>query len=209
MTRNANTESENKNKTPQEEIPRDLVEKWGSGPEKDPYDAADLARLEELYAAFAEDRPDRSRQTELSLRKLSRLTLEQERCFAAGSWDGMKNLQTLIKAEQDAEAARRKEAARQDMVRVDDIVAAVERAGLHLMDYEELCAELANRALHKSYPYTRDAADRMLLLIRNATAWNEGVPEIAALPPELRMTDPLREFAPQPDALEQQLMKEL
>ncbi len=186
-----------------------LVNKWGFGPAKTPYRIVDYQRLEEIYAAYAQEHPNRSLQAELSLMKICRWTLQQEHCFEEGEWGDVKNLQALIKAELDNEQARRKEAAQRENARLDDIVAAVEKAGLPMMDYDELCKELANRAFHKTYPYTRDAADKMLLLIRNATAWNEGQPEISQLPPELRMDDPLQEFAPKADATEAALMAEL
>ena len=49
----------------------------------------------------------------------------------------------------------------------------------------------------------------MLLLIRNATAFNENVPEIDRLPDEFAMADPLGEFAQEQDDAEKAIYKDL
>ena len=109
----------------------------------------------------------------------------------------------------ESEQLRKKDELPQDRVRMDDIVLAVERAGLHINDYEELKRELCQYMFHSPYGYTRDAADQMLLLIRNATAWNEGQMELDRLPDEFAVKDTLGEFAKEQDETEKKLYKDL
>lgn len=79
-------------------------------------------------------------------------------------------------------------------------------------EYDRLADALANHEYEPKirYPYTYDAADKMLLFIRNATAWNEGRPELAELPPEFSIAnDPNGEFAEEQDEIEKQIYKDL
>ena len=74
---------------------------------------------------------------------------------------------------------------------------------------EELCKQLGSYMFHTPYGYTRDAADQMLLYIVNATAANEGAPEVDRLPNEFAIVDTLGEFAQERDDQEKQTYKEL
>lgn len=188
---------------------RAQAETWGYGPEKQPYTQEDYDRLDEIFEAIASNRANLGDQARLAIQKIAKWTLEQDRCFNKGDFEGAKRLQDIIKIEMENEQLRKKDSLPTDTVRIDDIVMAIERAGLHIMDYDELCTELANHSFHRTYPYTRDAADQMLLLIRNATAWNEGRAEVASLPPEFRITDELGEFAQEQDETEKEIYGEL
>lgn len=190
-------------------IERERKERWGDGPHDEPYTEADYESMEKNYEALTADRAYISQQTEVAVVRICKWTLEQERCFDRQDYDGAKKIGDLIKAEKEGEQLRKKDEIPQDKARLDDIVQAVERAGLHIMDYEELCKELANRAFHVPYPYTRDAADQMLLYIRNCTAWNEGQEEIDRLPDGFAIQDNLGEFAAEQDEKEQQIYSDL
>lgn len=185
------------------------TEMWGYGPEEHPYTQDDYDSLDETYAAITANRPNLGPQAELAVKKISKWTLEQNRCFYNGDYDGAKRLQDMIKIEMENEQLRKKDELPQDTVRIDDIVQAVERANLPMYSYDELCKVLANHSFHKPYPYARDAADQMLLYIRNATAWNEGRAEVASLPPEFSIDDFLNEFAPEQDEEEKKIYREL
>ena len=188
---------------------RAQAETWGYGPEKQPYTQEDYDKLDGIFDAIASNRANLGDQAKLAIQKIAKWTLEQDRCFNKGDFDGAKRLQDIIKIEMENEQLRKKDSLPSDSARIDDIVMAIEQAGLHIMDYKELCTELANHSFHRTYPYTRDAADQMLLLIRNATAWNEGRAEVASLPPEFRITDELGEFAREQDETEKEIYDEL
>ena len=182
---------------------------WGKGPKDAPYSSEDYDFMEEKYEAYVESRPYRSSQTDISIKQICSFMLLEQREMNAKNYENAKKIHSMIKDLQDAEQLRKKDELPQDTVRLDDIALAVERAGLHTMDYEELKKELATYMFHTPYGYTRDAADQMLLLIKNATAWNEGTAEVASLPPSLRMQDPYGEFAEKPDDIERQIYEEL
>lgn len=182
---------------------------WGDGPNSSPYTKADREFLEERYADLTENRAYISKQTDATIRQICEYHLLARRAVYSEDFDTAKKINTMIKELMESEQLRKKDELPQDITRLDDIVLACERAGLHIMDYEELCKELANYAFHKPYPYTRDVADQMILQIRNTTAWNEGVAEVASLPPQFRVTDELGEFATEPDEQEKKMYKEL
>ncbi len=185
------------------------VEFWGIGPENKPYTQADYDIMTEQYNALTVDRPFRSDQTEFAIRKVCVLAAAERRFINDEKFDEAKKVNGMIKNEMESEQLRKKDELPQDTVRIDGIVQAVERAGLHIMDYDELCKELANRAFHPTYPYTRDAADQMLLLIRNATAWNENQPEVARLSDEFAVVDSLGEFEEKSSKEEKRMYREL
>lgn len=182
---------------------------WGKGSASDPYTESDYEILDRTYKALTDERPYRNAQVELAIQRICKWTLEQDKCMRAKEYADAQRIGQLIKTEMESEQLRKKDELPQDVVRLDDITLAVERAGLHIMDKDELLTELANHSFHKKYPYTRDAADQMLLLIRNTTAWNEGQPEVAYLPQEQRFDDRLDEFAKDPDDAERQIYDDL
>lgn len=184
-------------------------ERWGDGPADEPYTQADYEAMDKNYDALTADRAYVSDQAEAAIVRICKWTLVQERCFDKQDYDSAKKIGDLIKAEKEGEQLRKKDELPQDRVRLDDIVQAVERAGLHIMDYDELCKELATKAFHAPYPYWRDAADQMLLAIRNCTAWNEGQEEVDRLPDAYAIQDTLGEFAAENDEKGQQIYRDL
>lgn len=178
--------------------------RWG-----DSYGQEELDFLDTNYDALTESRAYISSQTELTIKQICEYKLAAQSAMKEGRFDDAKKINSMIKELMESEQLRKKDELPQDRARLDDIVLAVERAGLHIMDYEELCNELANHALHETYPYTRDAADQVILQIRNTTAWNEGVAEVASLPTENRVVDHLDEFAKSPDEIENKVYTEL
>lgn len=183
--------------------------RWGDGPTDAPYSQEDYETMDRNYDALTADRAYISQQAEVAIVRICKWTLEQERCFNKQDYDSAKKIGDLIKAEKEGEQLRKKDELPQDRVRLDDIVQAVERAGLHIMDYDELCKELATKAFHAPYPYWRDAADQMLLAIRNCTAWNEGQEEVDRLPDAYAIQDTLGEFAAENDEKGQQIYRDL
>lgn len=184
-------------------------ERWGDGPTDEPYTQTDYEAMDKTYASLTEDRAYVSAQAEAAIVRIAKWTLAQDRCFVKQDYDSAKKIGNLIKEEKEGEQLRKKDELPQDRVRLDDIVQAVERAGLHIMDYDELCKELATKAFHAPYPYWRDAADQMLLAIRNCTAWNEGQEEVDRLPDAYAIQDTLGEFATENDEKGQQIYRDL
>lgn len=185
------------------------LELWGAGPAGSPYTPEDYETLNRQYNALTEERPNRNAQAELAIIRICKWTLEQEKCFAKKEFADAQKIGSLIEKEMASEELRRKDAKAQNMARLDDIVLAVERAGLNIPDEDELLTLLANHSFHKKFPYTLDAADQMLLQIINASRWNEGLQEFERLPKELKLTDDQGEFATEQDSTEKYLYKEL
>lgn len=186
-----------------------MVKVWGYGPEDALYTASDYAELNKIYSAMTAGRVFISEQAELVINNICKWTLERDKCMERKEFDDAKKIDSMIEKAKESEQLRKKDELPQDRIRIDNIVEACERAGLQLYDYEELKKELATYMFHTPYGYTRDAADQMLLLIRNATAWNEGREEVASLPPEFAVVDALGEFADEADELEKKVYKEL
>lgn len=187
----------------------ELKANWGSGPEEAPYSMEEIMYLQARFEALAEGRPYMGQQTKMTIEQICEYHLLAKRAVNKGEYENAKRINSMIKELMESEQLRKKDELPQDITRLDDIVTAIEKAGLHIMDYEELCKELATHALHPPYPYTRDAADQMIMMIRNATAWNEGVAEVASLPPQFRIEDRLGEFAEEPDEQERKIYSEL
>lgn len=177
---------------------------WGPDYTESEYEA-----LNRVWDAMTEGRSGISQQSKMAIQDIARWTLERDGLMAAKEFDAARKVDAMIEKLKESEQLRKKDELPQDRARLDDIVKAVERAGLNMMDYDELCRQLATYMFHSPYGYTRDAADQMILLIRNATAFNEGVPEIDRLPDELGIVDTLGEFAAEADAQEKANYKAL
>ena len=184
---------------------------WGEsyGADSEPYTDADYEALNRVYDAMTEGRSGISTQSQIAIQDIARWTLERDKLMAAKEFDDAKKVDAMIEKLKESEQLRKKDELPQDRARLDDIVKAVERAGLNLMDYDELTRQLATYMFHSPYGYTRDAADQMLLYIRNATAFNEGVAEVDRLPNEFAIVDTLGEFAQERDDTEKQTYKDL
>lgn len=187
------------------------IEFWGktSGPNGETYSDADYEALNEVFDAMTEGRSGISQQSVMAIKDIAKWTLERDKLMAAKEFDDAKKVDAMIEKLKESEQLRKKDELPQDRARIDDIVKAVERAGLPMYNYEELKKVLAQYMFHTPYGYARDAADQMLLYMRNATAWNENVPEIDRLPPEFTIVDTLGEFAPEMDDREKETYKEL
>jgi len=182
---------------------------WGSGPKNNPYTPDDYEFLNEQYVALTDERPTRNYQAELAIRKICKWALEQEKCIERKEFNDAQKLGQLIKNEMESEELRRKDAKASNMVRLDDIVLAIERVGLNIPDEDELLTMLANHSFHPRYNYTRDAADQMLLQIINASRWNEGQAEWDRLPEQFKIHDDLDEFTEVQEPAEKTLYREL
>ena len=184
-------------------------ELWGSGPKDSPYTPEDYEILNRQYIALTEERPNRNAQAELAIIRICKWTLEQEKLIAKKEYSDAQKIGTLIEKEMTSEELRKKDRKADNMIRLDDIILACERAGLLNLSMDELWTKLANYAFHPTFPFTRDATDQMILQIINASRWNEGQTEIDRLPNEFKIKDNLGEFSEEQDSTEKYLYKEL
>lgn len=182
---------------------------WGIGPAKNRYKDSDYEAMNEIWDAMTADRASLSEQSKLAIKNICKLSLERDRCIEEKDFGSAQKLSAIIEKEKEGEQLRKKDEMPQDRARLDDIVLAVERAGLDMYDYDHLVEQLATKLFHTPYGYTRDAADQMLLMIRNCTAFNEGVAETDRLPDDYAIVDNLGEFLPEADSTEKQIYQEL
>ena len=185
------------------------VARWGKGPKGKQYSDADYLALNTVYDAMKEGRSYVSAQSELIIKDIARWTLERDKLISEGEYSKAKQLSDMIEKSKESEQLRKKDEQPQDRARLDDIVLAVERAGLPMYDYDKLCEVLGKYMFHTPYGVTRDAADQVLLYIRNCTMANEGEPEIDRLPDEFAIVDHMGEFMPEPDEKQIETYKEL
>lgn len=189
--------------------PATIQELFGHGPKKSPYKPEDYDFLLKTYNALTEERPYRNAQTELAIQKICKWTLEQEKCMQNKEFADAQKIGALIKTEMEGETLRKRDEKAADVTRLDDIVLAVERAGLDLYDYGHLCEQLSTMMFHSKYGLCRDAADQMLLMIANISRWNEGEEALDTLPKDFRITDTLGEFAEEQDEIERKNYRDL
>ena len=192
-----------------EEKKREDREFWGTGPAKNKYKEDDYYAMNEIWDAMTADRASLSEQSKLAIKNICKLSLERDRCIEEKDFSSAQKLSAIIEKEKEGEQLRKKDEMPQDRARLDDIVLAVERAGLDMLDYDHLVEQLATKMFHTKYGYTRDAADQMLLFIRNCTAFNEGVAETDRLGEDYAIVDNLGEFMPEADSTEKQVYREL
>lgn len=185
------------------------VRDWGYGPKDRPYTQTDYDLLDSFHEALTSDRVNVNDQAEMAIKNICIIRLEQRKAIEEGDISKAKQLEDIAIKEMESEQLRKKDEIPQDRVRIDDIILACERNGIPLMDYDALVETLATKMFHSPYGYTRDAADQMLLMIRNATAFNEGYAEVDRLPDEFAIQDPLGEFATEQDETEKQLYKDM
>lgn len=188
------------------------AEFWGYGTIANPYSEKDYKELNKLYSAYTVDRADVSPQTEIAIVQVCKWILEEEKLIEQGEYADAAKLDTIIKNKAESEQLRKKDEMVSDVARLDDIVLAINRAGLNVPDYEELCEILANHRFEPktSYPFSYDTADKMLQFIINTSNWNEGRSEIDMLPPEFSFREnEFGEFEDKPTDKEKQIYKDL
>ncbi len=175
---------------------------WGEGDEDNPYTDMDYRRLDQLfktYSARLVSLGGYDAQQEDTLRNCCKMRLLADKCLAKGTKESVAmctQLNKAIQTELSSEGLRKVDSVKQQEVRIDSIVDALERAGFvengKIKTYEEvldIClarlGALGVAPSHK-YPYTLDAADQMMFMIANNMYDNDDLPEIAELPEKLK-----------------------
>ena len=199
---------------------------WGEGDEDNPYTDMDYRRLDQLfktYSARLVSLGGYDAQQEDTLRNCCKMRLLADKCLAKGTKESVAmctQLNKAIQTELSSEGLRKVDTVRQQEVRIDSIIDALERAGflengkiLPLDDVVEICLRrlgtLGGAPSHK-YPYTLDAADQMMFMIANNMYDNDDLPEIAELPDKLRFDrNVASEFAADANSTELEVYRRL
>lgn len=183
---------------------------WGYGPADSPYSADDYQQLDRIYNAFvsrANAAGGMDAQQEQSFRLAARLRVQMDKLVTRGSSDDLAALGKLNKIYQDtlaAENARKKDAAPSEEVRLDGIVDILRKKyGVGVEMTKDQALEIfSNWMVSHRYPFTKDAAEQMLLAIINTTRKNSDLPELDEIPEYGRFTENNIEFAQSPSAAE-------
>ena len=202
------------------------VSTWGTGGAENPYTKADYQRLDELFDTYA-DRQLKTGgmdvQAEYVLRSTCQDQLFAEKCRERGTKEDIQMYTQINKTIQDrlaAEQMRKKDEKAVEEIQVDSIVDALQKAGLmrrgKLLSLEEVQEQLILRMRKlgigesEKYPYTIDAADQMLHMIQNNMYANDGLPEVAEIPDNMRFDDNVAdEFEYVPNAKEKEVYEKL
>ena len=187
---------------------------WGSNSAKNPYTAEDYDELDRIYEALASDLVAAggvSVKQEFILRDCAKMTLDRDKMRAIGQYDKAAKLNKMIQDNLSSEGLRKRDAKPIDDLRIDGIVDRLEKAGLLKNGKQCSPDEMFEILFHRrpKYPYTRDAAEQILLYMTNTTRNNDGISELAVLPPEMRLRDDLGEFADEPNEQEKESYREL
>lgn len=173
---------------------------WGTGETVRPYSNEDYNELDRIYTILSADLENAggvSAKQEMILRRCSARTLDMTRAEARGDYDKAAKISKLIDSDLASENLRKKDAKPVEDFRVDSWADSLEKAGLmkkgKRCSPDEMFQILFGRP--PKYPYTKDAAEQMILICENRARINDGLPELSMLPDEMRLHDGLGEFA--------------
>lgn len=187
---------------------------WGYGPKKNPYSTDDYNELDRIYEAFSKDfrgQGGLNAKQEYILRDCASMEFAKQEYLRVGNVNMAQKLNAMIQTNLASENLRKKDEKPLDDLRIDSIVDALERKGYmkngKLLSHDQLLEKL--RGDNPRYPYTKDAADQMLLTIINASRSNDGLSEYSVLPKELELEDVNGEFAEEPLPMEKEAYEKL
>lgn len=190
---------------------------WGVGDPQKPYRAEDYRRLDELwktYSARLLAGGSIDPQQEDTIRTCCKERLLADRCIAQGTKESVSMAATLNKTIQDqlaAENMRKKDAKPVETAKVDGIVDAIRKkygVGVELT-YEQAIEICAKWMTSHRYPYTMDAAEKVLLSIINTMRKNNDKAELQELPAGASLFAQRSEFSGIPNELEQEAYRYL
>lgn len=175
-------------------------ELWGRGPTKNPYTSDDYDEMDRTYKIISSDleRAGRvSSKQEFILRRCARRTLEMDRAEMMGAYEKVTKISKLIQTDLESEQLRKKDAKPVENFQLDSWADFLEKAGLtkngKRCEPDEMFEILFGRL--PQYPYTKDAAEQLILINENRMRNNDGQGELSILPDEMRLHDSLGEFA--------------
>ena len=185
---------------------------WGYGDPDNPYTVQDYKSLDgifRMYSTRLDSAGGMDAQQEDTLRSCSRMALLRDKCIAKGDKDSAAIASTMNKMIQDnlaAENLRKKDAKPIETARVDGIIDAMQKKyGVGAELTKEQFMELFFKwCRSKHYPETVDAAEHAMLSIINTMRENNDLPDLPVLPQPAKMGHYAHEFAPEPNAPDQQ-----
>ena len=187
---------------------------WGVGNPDKPYTTDEYNELDRIYEALSADLASLgtiSAKQELILRSCTKWTKQMNDMSASGQFDKARKLSAIIQENLASEQLRKKDAKPIDDTRIDTLTDVLEKAGL-LKDGKQCSPDKMFEILFgrpPKYPYTKDAADQIILINENRMRNNEGRPELPFLPDDMRLSDELSEFAEFQNPQEKQAYKDL
>lgn len=169
---------------------------WGDG-----YDGKTYTELDRMYEAFKGDYPMATNKQIYILHEAVKLYYDSDRARREGDTLGAQRLSKMADDRLASEQMRKKDEKPIEQVRIDAVVAALEKHGYmtngKLLSYDQLLDKL--RGDVPKYRYTKDTVDQAILKIINTMARNDGKPEITTLPQEMRVKPREGEFAVAPN----------
>ncbi len=189
-------------------------ELWGPGPAKHPYTGEDYDEMDRTYKILSSDLEQAgavSSKQEFTLRRCAKRTLEMDRMEKMGAYDKAMKISKLIDADLASEQLRKKDAKPVENFQLDSWADFLEKAGLtkngKRCEPDEMFEILFGHP--PQYPYTKDAAEQLILINENRMRNNDGQGELSILPDGMRLHDSLGEFAQEQNAAEQEAYENL
>lgn len=175
---------------------------WG---ESDNWTQKDYDELDRLYAIHSKqyEAGGITPELEFNIRKICELFLIYQKQCNAGEIKEAKDTYNMISKMKADNLMRKRDEAPVAAVKVDHVVAALERKGWAknglLLPPDQLLARI--RKDHDVYPMGKDIEDQILLAVNNAIRRNLGKSETDILPVEMQITPLQDEFqSPNPQA---------
>lgn len=136
-----------------------------------------------------------------NIRRVVKLRVVQDYVQSIGDAVGLDKVQKSIESILSSEQLRKRDEKPVEKLRIDDMVVALEAAGLmengQLLTYDELVVALRDKFIKsKKYDYSLDVADQVILAQINAMKANADEPSLMGLPEEFTTEDAYGEFEP-------------
>lgn len=183
---------------------------WG---ERDDWTNADYNELDRLYSIQSKSYEANGidAEMEFNIREICKLLLVYSKQCAAGEIKEAKQTYDVISKMKADNLMRKRDEAPVAAVKIDTLVAALERNGYakngKLLPYDQLLPIL--RADHPVYPMGKDIIDQILLAIWNAYRRNSGMSETDTLPVEMQIDPQQGEFQEGSTDAEKRLIESL
>ena len=196
------------------ETEEERAERWQDEWGETANDAAKCQELDRIYSKLIADKPYLSQSAELQMHRVAVWTYECDRLMKKPTKESIssaKSIQSMIDQVLASEQLRKKDELPDAAERIDSLFDAMERSGFmkdgHILLYDELIEAI--KVDNPQYPYTKDAADQCILIMRNCTMGNEGRPEKLKLAHNERILDVNGEFASEESEKEKQVKRDL
>lgn len=176
--------------------------RWGEGQlmSKTPFTTEMYNELDARYSARAAEFKGTTLSTQQQdvLIKVTKWNYMIDLLLQSGLYPYAEKLQRMVQAELASECMRKTDEKPVEAMRLDATIDALEKAGLmadeKFLTYDETMEAFYNWCTKKKYPFSKDAADQMILAMQNAALANADMPVLDDLPEEYRVDDVFGEF---------------